>query len=227
MRLAPLLAVSLLSLLAVLPAASAGSPQEPEVTDPVGDADPAGALDITAAWIDGAEPLNVTFHLLVPKLPALQADAGGCGAPGCAAATLSLKLEFEVRRPDGAPAPALPGYNRTFAVYRHGGPAGVRAAVGYIGAAGALTFTGNASASVAEGGEVVVRVPRADPSIAIPAGPAPGRYGIVALVVHSSPQACSPAAPADTAGASPLGAPCSTPAQPTTTSGTPPVGTTS
>ncbi|MEA3143323.1 MAG: hypothetical protein QOG31_647 [Thermoplasmata archaeon] len=225
MRTAPIL-LAIVCLL-ILPGVSAGSAADPEVKDASGDADPGSALDITAVWVNGTDPQNVTFHILVPKLPAPPAT-GGCAAPGCAALTFSFKLEFRVEAPDGGAAPTLAGYNRTYAVYRHGAPAGLETAIGSIDGKDVLTFNGHGSAKVATGGEIVLKVPRNNTAVNVPAGAAPGAYRIVNTVAYSSPQLCSPDPPAQPPVVSyPLATPCSSLSKPAQTTGTPPAGTTS
>jgi MYXO-CTERM domain-containing protein len=212
MKLLALLAAFVL--LALAPLATAGSPESPEIQDKAHDADAGDALDIAAVWVDGGDPLNVTFHILVPKLPALEAATGKCADPGCAALTLSFKLEFAVLAPDGIPAPALEHYNRTYAVYRHGAPAGLQAAVGYLDDEGGLTITGPASAGVAAGGEVVLKVARNSTAVNLPAGATPGAYRLNRTLAYSAPELCAPP---------PTAAACIALSKPAQTTGTPPV----
>ncbi|MCA1811177.1 MAG: hypothetical protein LC623_04090 [Halobacteriales archaeon] len=212
MKLLALLAAFVL--LALAPLATAGSPESPEIQDKAHDADAGDALDIAAVWVDGGDPLNVTFHILVPELPALQAATGQCADPGCAALTLSFKLEFAVLAPDGTPAPALDGYDRTYAVYRHGAPAALQAAIGYRDGDGGLTITGQASASVVEGHEVVLKVARNSTAVNLPAGATPGAYRLNRTLAYSAPELCAPP---------PTAAACIAMGKPAQSGGTPPV----
>lgn len=80
---APFLAALLLALAAGLPAALAGSPEAPEVTDAEGDAACHGPLgneyaDLVAAWIDGETASSFLVHMALAKWThdALGAAAG-------------------------------------------------------------------------------------------------------------------------------------------------------
>lgn len=188
--LAPIALGALLALL-LLPGGDAGTAEAPEVQDSTGDT--AGALDLVAAWVS-TDDANVTFHVRLAQLPQPPAPTQQCGDTGCAAAAVALRWDFAAIAPNGSAAPALEHYNGSFLVYRHG-PAdeGLRTVVGYLGAEGAATLVGNASAAV-NGTEVAVTLPRGHAVLGIPEGATPGAYRITRLVASSAPHACTPAA---------------------------------
>lgn len=185
-------------LLLLAPAASAGTGADPEVADGASDADAAGALDITGAYVDASDPYNVTFHILVPKLVAAPADAGTCAAgTDCASLAFSFYLEFAVVSPDGV-TPDPPGYAGTAVVFRNGAPAGIRAAIGHRDTNGTLHLA-RAIQGSAGIGEVILSAPRADSALRIPAGAQPGAYRLTGLVASSAPELCGPPLQEETA----------------------------
>lgn len=187
------LLAALLPLTLLVPAAQAGSADEPEILDA---ADDAGRpeLDVQKVWVDGDDPDQVVFHLVTgAALPALPRETDACADPGCAFAALSFRIEFRVLAPDGTPAPQTAGYNRSYIVYRHG-PAdeSLRSAIGVFDDEGVLTLNGTVAVTVAEN-EIVFAVSRDNPALAIPHGAEPGAYRINQTYAYSSPQICFPA----------------------------------
>jgi MYXO-CTERM domain-containing protein len=180
-----------LAILLLSPLAAAGTPDNPEVVDPADDADLLGTLDITGVYVNATDA-NVTFHLVVPNLLALpDTDAGACTNLGCAALAFTFQVEFVVVRPDGSPAPTLPGYGNTYLAYRVNAPPSLRTVAAYR-ATDQTVHSVSAVDGSAGDGEVVISVPRSDPALNIPAGSASSLYRITGLFAYSAPQLCSP-----------------------------------
>ena len=179
-------------LLLALPAADAGTAQQPEVADDEDDAG-APALDLRAMWFE-VDDANVTLHLRVDDLPSTMADTAPCADPGCAGLTFAFQGRFRSLTPEKVAAPALPGYAATIVEFRWGwgDEAGV-GTIGWVDAAGAFVAAGAAEVETTSDG-VALTVPRNHTAINVPQGPEPGRYRLNGTQATSSVLRCSPAA---------------------------------
>lgn len=190
-RVAPRLLLAVLLTLA-LPACEAGTAQQPEVADDEDDAG-APALDLQAMWFE-VDDRNVTLHLRVDDLPATMADTAPCADPGCAGLTLAFQGRFRSLAPDGAVAPALPGYAATTLEFRWGwGDADGVGTIGWVDGAGASSLAGPVAVQATSDG-VALTVPRNHTAINVPQGPEPGRYRLNGTQATSSVLRCAPAA---------------------------------
>lgn len=215
----PLACCLVLLLLLAVPLAHAGTYQDPEVTDPKGDAGGVDALDLLRVWVDEGDAHNLTFHIALAGAP--PTGASHCGQ-GCVYAALAYNLYFRVLDPSGAPAPQWTDYASSYVAFRVGpSDAQVATSLGFVDTHGTLSLDASTATGTAKGTNLTVSIPRSSSYVAIPDGATPGAYVVDHLYATSDPELCVPAQNVPTQGS----VSCAPLDRPQQTSGTPPVGT--
>src|SRR5437899_3152513 len=105
-----------LACLAILlaPLATAGTPSNPEASDPKGDGG-TDILDITGLWVDTGDAQNLTLHLALAAAPPSPPPAGTdpCAQGQCVYTSATYRVFFRVLDPNGNATAAFDDYNST------------------------------------------------------------------------------------------------------------------